>query len=490
MNTFKKKSLYAALAGVSALGVTGAAQAVNVNPDGLGQVLIYPYYTTRADSLGNAYGTLMSVVNSTATAKAVKVRFLEGKNSREVLDFNLFLSPFDVWTAAILPDTATGGAKVGTLDLSCTLPPFSQSSTAPFVSFVNFAYTGNSDDKGGGSLDRTKEGYFEIIEMATYASSSTTGKAVTHVNGVPPCGANLNDAQAAADALPLGGGLFGGESLINVNSGTDYTADPTALDNFNTTGPNYQPAGVTLPDLTQSSPPVSIVVAPNGNIYTSFWVAGTADPVSAVLMHNNVLNEYVLDSGTRSQTDWVVTFPTKRFYVNVGTGTATRLFQRNFNGTAGSCDDVTLNIYDREERTQSTPLTFSPPPPVNTNALCWETNVVTFNGNGTTSTVFGSVNQSSITVPLGFQNGWLNMGFPVNIAGAQALVHKLVNTGLTAVTTIGGGTTTGQTVTYVGLPVVGFMAQSFSNGTLTVGGVNVLSNYGGNFAHKYNTLIQ
>ena len=37
MNTFKRKSLYAALAGVGALGATGAAQAVNVNPDGLGR---------------------------------------------------------------------------------------------------------------------------------------------------------------------------------------------------------------------------------------------------------------------------------------------------------------------------------------------------------------------------------------------------------------------------------------------------------------------
>ena len=47
MNTFNKKSLYAAIAGVSALGVTGTAEAVHVNPDGLGQVLIYPYYTVR-----------------------------------------------------------------------------------------------------------------------------------------------------------------------------------------------------------------------------------------------------------------------------------------------------------------------------------------------------------------------------------------------------------------------------------------------------------
>ena len=48
MNTFNKKSLYAAIAGVSALGMAGTANAVHVNPDGLGQVLIYPYYTVRA----------------------------------------------------------------------------------------------------------------------------------------------------------------------------------------------------------------------------------------------------------------------------------------------------------------------------------------------------------------------------------------------------------------------------------------------------------
>src|SRR6266542_791288 len=125
MNTFKKKSLYAALAGLGALGATTATQAVNVNPNGLGQALVYPYYTTRADANTNAYNSLLSVVNSTGSAKAVKVRFLEGKNSREVLDFNLFLSPYDVWTTAIIPSgattataTNTGGAKIITADKS------------------------------------------------------------------------------------------------------------------------------------------------------------------------------------------------------------------------------------------------------------------------------------------------------------------------------------------------------------------------------------
>ena len=120
MNTFKKKSLYAALAGVSALGATGAAQAVSVNPDGLGQALIYPYYTVRDKVAGAPFTSLLSVVNSTQSAKAVKVRFLEGKNSREVLDFNLYLSKKDVWVAAIIP-TATG-AGIYTPDNSCTTP--------------------------------------------------------------------------------------------------------------------------------------------------------------------------------------------------------------------------------------------------------------------------------------------------------------------------------------------------------------------------------
>src|SRR5678816_671653 len=123
MNIFKKKSLCAALAGIGALGAVGAAQAVNLNPDGLGQVLIYPYYTTRTSPAGNDYNSLLSVVNSTASVKAVKVRFLEGKNSREVLDFNLFLSPKDVWTAGIVPMgvAITGQPAPGAGIITCLL---------------------------------------------------------------------------------------------------------------------------------------------------------------------------------------------------------------------------------------------------------------------------------------------------------------------------------------------------------------------------------
>ena len=471
MNIFKKKSLCAALAGIGALGAAGAAQAVNLNPDGLGQVLIYPYYTTRADAAGNVYNSLLSVVNTTGSVKAVKVRFLEGKNSREVLDFNLFLSPKDVWTAAIVP-SGSGGAMIQTTDTSCTLPAIPAAGKA----FVNFAYT---TDGAGSTLDRTQEGYVEIIEMASYFSTSTTAINVTHVNGVPPGCAAETDSLASREANFPTGGLMGGMTLINVDSGTDYTADAVALDNYSDTA-IYANSGSTLPDLQEASPPISTVLA-NNAVYQSVWAGANADPVSAVLMHDQVMNEFVLDSITNSGTDWVVTMPTKRFYVQNGTGPAAGgLFQRNFNKTDGSCDDVSLNIYDREEDTTSTPLDFSPPPPTQTNSICWEANVITFNN----SNVLGSTNSANI--PTGFQDGWLDLGFfPASVT---APIHTLTN-GATTIAPLGGSAGAAGPATYVGLPVVGFAVQSFANGAITVNGAPVLSNYGGNFVHKGTRLI-
>lgn len=89
-----------AIAAACALAVTGAANAVYVNRDGLGQALIYPYYTAR-----DGASSLLSVVNTTADAKALKVTVLPpgDQNSREILDFNLFLSPYGVWTATVIP---------------------------------------------------------------------------------------------------------------------------------------------------------------------------------------------------------------------------------------------------------------------------------------------------------------------------------------------------------------------------------------------------
>ena len=485
MNAFQRKSLYAALASVGALGAATTAQAVNLNPNGLGQVLIYPYYTVNADPAGHAYNSLLSVVNATDSVKVVKVRFLEGKDSREVLDFNLFLSPFDVWTAAVIPSPVTIGGRMITVDKSCTIPPISVSQGGPgFVDFVNYAYTGTNDDKGGPGLDRTREGYVEIIEMGTFTSTDTVAVAATHANGKvagqPDC-KPISDTLVSHEIFSNTGGLFGGMTLINVANGTDFTEDAVALDNFAGGGfLFFSSAGSTTPDLTFAKPPVSQVVAFNA-FFRSTWAGSNADPVSAVLIHDQVMNEFVLDAATKSGTDWVVTFPTKRFYIETGTGSAKQhLFQRNFNDGVGSCDDVSLNIYDREEKTTSTPVTFSPPPPTPGNSICWEANIITFNN----TNVLASANTANINTS--FEHGWLNLGFfPATVTGT---FHTLANTNTTIVGST-GSFSSGNIVTYFGLPLVGFMVESFANGTLLVGGVNVLSNYGGNFVHKTTTFI-
>ena len=478
MNIFKKKSLCAALAGIGVLGAAGAAQAVNLNPDGLGQVLIYPYYTTRNDGHGNAFNSLLSVVNTTASVKAVKVRFLEGKNSREVLDFNLFLSPFDVWTASVTPATG-GGTQISTTDRSCTLPG------PPSTAFPQVFRTGLlSSDGAGATLDRTTEGYVELIEMTTYSDSSTTAQLVTHSppGGSPDC-AKLTNAQATADSdsgAGIQGGLFGGMTLINVFSGSDFTEDAVALDNFATGQNLYSSSADTTPNLQSANPRSSVVIADFGLVFNSDWTTSTnaADPVSAVLMHDQVMNEFVLDTRAAAGTDWVVTMPTKRYYVANGTGTPPRLFQRNFNKTAGACDDVSLNIFDREEQTTTTPIDFSPQPEAGVNQLCWEANVITFNN----SNVLGSANVSNINTT--FENGWLNLGFfPDSISGA---VHTLANDNTTFIdpTVTPPFVSTGGPATYFGLPVVGFAVQSFRFGELPIGNRTILSNYGGNFVHK------
>ncbi len=483
MNTFKHKSLYAALAGLGALGATGVAQAVSVNPDGLGQVLIYPYYTVRTVPTGlvgsdAAYNSLLSVVNSTGSAKAVKVRFLEGKNSREVLDFNLYLSKYDVWTTAIIPTEE--GAGIFTADKSCTVPAISTDSAHP-TGFLNYGYV---DDTGGDSLDRTREGYVEIIEMGDVVGS--TAVAATHKNGVPPCTpGDLVEPTAPANTVPGSGGLFGSMTLINVLKGEDFGYDPTALDGFSAIS-LWTNAGSIKPSLADVNPKTSVVVSGPSVYITAGWNSNPAtggnpvDPVSAVLMHNNVYNEFVLDRETKSATDWVVTFPTKREYVAVGEGAAQKLFQRNFwNGR--SCDDLTLTLYDREERTKQATQDFSPPPPVKSTNICWEANVISYLYGGgalpAESTVFGSTN--FVPISSDFVNGWVAMSF-APIGGR----HQLVGPGSTVFNTRTGQTIGTVSTTFNGLPAIGFAAVVYENGTLTSGGTAIQSNYGGNFNHK------
>ncbi len=220
----KRNNLTAAvLAGLAGIaGIASTAHAVNINPDGLGQVLIYSYYTTND---GNQ--TILSVVNTTEEVKAIKVRFLEGYNSREVLDFNLYLSPKDVWVAAITDKAGTPTLLIP--DNSCTVPYLYGIGEEEYgmgvQEFLLYAYTGDNADGGPTDIARATEGYFEVIEMGTITNESARAPGTL---GEDDPG-RMGSATAATHVLLEDGSEVPASCDQLVRNWTDYEGLPTSL---------------------------------------------------------------------------------------------------------------------------------------------------------------------------------------------------------------------------------------------------------------------
>ncbi len=535
MNTFKKKSLHAAvLAGLGALGVAGTANAVHINPDGVGQVLIYPYYTVRNNNV-----TAMSVINSTSQTKIVKVRFLEGKNSREVLDFNLFLSPQDVWTGVILP-TATG-ARLETNDNSCVTPSdlfndpttntIRTDGTFALNEFKNYTFSGaNADNPTMGTVDRTREGYIEVIEMGVVTTPLVTGFIKHGANGIPANCAALDAYDSfSTGAAPAGGffsatqhliaptgDLFGRASIVNAANGTNYAFEPTALDSWWAPAvpqAAYFPSGDLNPNisLTTGIDTVSRVfvnqsdsVSGVAGVVTSQWLT-SRDAVTAVLMRDSINNEFITDAVTLSKNDWVITMPTKRNHIGVGTGIGAtgRPFSNNFASATptGACDAYLLGIFNREEGSLTTaPGVILPSPrPAAAQApgqtLCWEANVLEFGTTGllgstnnhrlvgaaeafasTGATTTGSTRVTRSRQALQGPNGWAFLSFGnIGQATQSNQVMTPVNSSLNGAPDL-------VVRRYFGLPVIGTSFHNFTNS-------GVASAYGGVIPHVYGRFI-
>ncbi|MDX1461215.1 MAG: hypothetical protein R3348_09190, partial [Xanthomonadales bacterium] len=466
-----RKNLTAAvLAGLAgAAGIAGTAQAVNLNPDGLGQVLIYPYYTVNG---GNS--TLLSVVNTSEDAKAVKVRFLEGQNSKEVLDFNLYMSPYDVWVAAIIDgaivdtncdidngiyDNQCGVPHLVIEDSTCTVPYlFEAASTGPGLqAFLTFGL----NDKGSTDVSRTTEGHFEMIEMgtlvgdfaadATHNDSPGTEKE-PHTPGTPADCQSLVDAWTvvpgpAADGAwlenPLediespSGGLFGGASIVNAEQGTMYSYDALAVNGFaddeiGDSGPLHSFPGTEEPSLNSGNITSASVFSSQGNVESATFLR-PVDAISYAFMHDAVMNEYVTGGFTNGRSEWVLTFPTKNFYVNEDEPIApfVSIWKDNDGFDAkkgdpelrdGACEPVFLDtIWDQEEKQ---PTEAPPPgrPPIVSPAppdpdpdpdpsvpfeLCYETSVIRFGSDaGDATEILGSRNFTNIdNEELGYGEG-------------------------------------------------------------------------------------
>jgi hypothetical protein len=473
MAIFKMKKLALALGVVAGgMSLVPAAQAVNLATDGLGQALIFPYYTTRA-----GWNTLFNITNTSNEVVAIKVRFHEGFNSRDVFDFNVILSPYDVWNGTL--SNGVGDVPTfSTADTTCTVPAIPSGGVSFNDGVITnglLAYTGSAADTTVANLlttDRMREGYVTVMMMgssppvglafgAVHTTARIPGNCAALRNAFALQGTTIAQLRAAFPNYAINP-LKGAFSLVNAANGWNASGSATTLADF------YDPTAVAgAPDnlITAQLPPSSV-----GNVYTDSFhepelssantpgevlltsgvvststATGGADAVSFVLRRASVINQWAnrvasaATGGWSVASDWVLTFPTKRFYADTAThewaGRATGRpvaqlpaglapFTSAFVSSTGqSCDTVRFTFYDREEQTPASsgnPV-FSPAPTPRGDSLCEEVNVLSFGATGSATGVLGSPLGASrlaanVPTPTSYENGWMQLNF-TNAAG-------------------------------------------------------------------------
>ena len=437
-----------------------AAPATELNPTvtGVGHILTIPYFSTQG---GNA--TLLNITNTDVeNGQAVKLRFRGAANSDDIFDITIFLSPGDVWSAAV---SASGDlSALNTNDTSCTLP-----SIADIKAQGGLFKTGRVNPANSNA--ETREGYVEILNTADIPAGSSLFTAIKHVNGKAPCTASVMDAQAndlvsgsATNApAPRGyswptGGLYANWILVNTTDKASFSGEAVAvraetarglngsgnLFSFpqTTDAPDYttsaeatpnQVRGFTADPLLQSAgfagqvanydfPDLSTPYT-SGLTINATGTATQANNLAAALATKSVVNDFLVGGGASFTTDWVFSMPTRRYAVAVDYAGKKLVFNTgstvapivpgvtaHFTAANTSLNATTLQAcvtpggamkgYSREEDTQST-FVISPDTALK---LCGETSVLTF---GSEKVLKASI--ASRLVPVNYAEGWLTV---------------------------------------------------------------------------------
>ncbi|MDR9454028.1 MAG: hypothetical protein RI542_08885, partial [Wenzhouxiangella sp.] len=357
-----------------------------------------------------------------------------------------------------------------------------------------------------------------------------------------PSSAKLGDAWVDKPATGINaptGGLYGAASIINVSDGTMFSYNATAIDNFigedDTT--NHTEPGKDKPNLlTVGGQVTANVFASIEDVVNDRDEDSNLDVVSheftktdsdnstrdtnvsallaldAVLMADSIANEYVTDSASGAETEWVVTMPTKRFRADgqkftAGIGEKTvplQPFTRQFAKDKGACEDMSFTYWDREEQgsqSAATPkppvVSPAPPPgaPAEVFSLCREANVIRFASDESYPDASGIFKEPKrADTPFGYTNfeldyseGWVSLDL-VTIPkdsdkgpGERESVLADKEHDLNAEDVQRIYQWENNRDVFKGLPVIGFAATTYTNGNL---GEGVLANYGGTFQHR------
>jgi len=427
------------------------------------------------------------------------------------------LSPRDHFAFTVFADPNGDGAAIITRDNSCTVPQLgaasgdypgytqenADGSITRVQPFLPYQYADDEYD----AVQRTLAGHVEVIEMGVL---NPTGRAADAENGVTAfdpaayathdssgvpadCGALVSawstggdwfgaeNANAGVQMLAPSGGLYGLSNMLNNSDAAAYGVEPAAIADFwaSDAGEQHTNPGDTLPSLASGD--VAAIVPNAGEAFTITYAAADAvDAVSSLFMAESISNDVMVNPDLSGETDWVVTFPTRRYYVN-GT-TAEKPFTDVYDSDEApnnACERVVISQVDREESgtdpVVDTPI-FSPAPPgadpADLPELCYETNTIAVNGVSAVNATVSTADNINVAVGLDSANaeGWQTISFMLTggTASARTEEHWLES----ATESLDGAGEDAAGLRLNGLPVMGFAAFEYTNGSKNFGFVS------------------
>jgi len=344
------------LAMVLTLGGTAMAynfaDHVKVAPNGKGDTLIYPVYAAAP----GGWETKIWVTNTALDRSVVaKIVFRSMKNTDELRDFLVYLSPTDVWNGVIRVGESGNVEVYSTDDSAQSAPGVWASATNPLQ--VDLANPGCNDDTNA-------IGYVEIFMSA----HSTAAPNV--VLNTPPVAKSViltayqNATSAAGPDMVTDGinVLAGHAEFRNLSLGQNSVYSATALRDYDAT-------------LTPPNNPLNPI---NGTFFGEDSAWNSVGEVEAALSKNNIAMPYSSQNGTVH----FLTFPTKVTNTFSGTAcgttrtSASPFFAAYATGQANThlCVPFTGTDYDLSERSKQISTIFSPAP--SGDYLCGEVNYV------------------------------------------------------------------------------------------------------------------
>ena len=433
----KPLGIATAVAAASAGYVNVATAQPSVANNALGDLALVPYYTVNGEWI-----TGIHIVNTSDRTQVVKFRFRRATDSLDALDFNVIMSPEDVY-AGFLSDDENGNIIWSANDTTCTAPAATNGALQMPAIYREGAETGYVEIIGMGAPTTETAGIAVAAKHTTdtlvpadcaavrsnfFANgvAGTTRGVVDNANTVQSASATLsapynaindNEFELTENVLKVSyfirdndSGVEFGDNAVHI---ADFLPEPSMTNQqFGYLSGDLN--GFDFPDLDGGEPV-------NGT-------RGLFEGLRAgdVLGVTNLINEWTANPANGAALSWVVTLPGQYVMLDMPTYIASLddddvdcdtglVADGSVTGGGDVCDfrDIPVNAnvaaYNREELgeiPEAGDLTVSPALPGQPTVLqlAKETNVITFGGNE----VLG-VSDVDITADLGQNFGWLSL---------------------------------------------------------------------------------